>query len=75
VTFTINQFRRVFPKALRAARQEYELSQTDLAKLTDMSQDWISHFEGGRRVPGAYALIRLQLALPSLLQKLTFDMR
>lgn len=50
---------------LREHREAAGLSQTDLARLADMTQSMISGYESGRRVPNAESLIALTTALRS----------
>ena len=52
-----------FPEALRAAREEKRLSQTDLAERTGLQPSAISHFETGKRAPSFENLKRLADAL------------
>lgn len=35
-------------------------TQKDLARKTGLTQDWISHFESGRRMPDSFAFHKLQ---------------
>jgi transcriptional regulator with XRE-family HTH domain len=53
-----------------AARQEYGLSQAELAKRCGLSQVQISYFELGRRRPTLEQLLRIARALDSSIQKL-----
>jgi transcriptional regulator with XRE-family HTH domain len=59
------QFKKWFPKQLKEKREFRYLTQEQVAKKTGLSQDWISHFERGRRLPDAYAFYRLQEFLGS----------
>lgn len=55
--------RSIFPARLREARELRGMSQTDLARETSLTPDWISHFEGGRRAPSLFILWALCEAL------------
>jgi len=54
---------KIFSERLRAARELKDLSQTDLAKKTDLQPSAISHFENDRRSPSFDNLKRLADAL------------
>ena len=54
---------KIFSERLRAARALKDLSQTDLAKKTDLQPSAISHFENDRRSPSFDNLKRLADAL------------
>jgi len=54
---------KIFAERLRAARELKGLSQTDLAKKTDLQPSAISHFENDRRSPSFNNLKRLADAL------------
>jgi len=64
---TESQFRREFPKALRERRMALGLTQGQFAKYCGMSQDWISHFEAGRRLPSAFGYWRITQAFGDLI--------
>lgn len=40
-----------FPEKLYKARTDRRMTQAQLANMTGLTQDWISHFEHGRRLP------------------------
>jgi transcriptional regulator with XRE-family HTH domain len=60
---TRNQFKARFKKWLPERRKSKGVTQAVLAAQTGLTQDWISHFENGRRLPDAYAFHRLQMML------------
>jgi transcriptional regulator with XRE-family HTH domain len=62
------QFKKWFPKQLKECREFAGLTQGEVAKDCGLTQDWISHFEGGRRLPNAVALFRLNKLFPTLLK-------
>ena len=53
----------IFSNRLRMARKQKGLSQTDLAKKTDLQPSTISHFENDRRSPSFENLKKLADAL------------
>ena len=53
----------IFSNRLRIARKQKGLSQTDLAKKTDLQPSTISHFENDRRSPSFENLKKLADAL------------
>ena len=55
---------------LRKYREEKRMTQSDLAKKTGLTADWISHFETGRRCPSVPKLILLADALDLTLDDL-----
>ncbi len=57
------KFKKAFPKQLLDARKDRGFTQSDLANRTGLTQDWLSHFENGRRLPDAYSFWRLQSVL------------
>lgn len=56
---TRSQFKTEFPDRLRRCRQRLKFTQAQLAEATGLTQDWISHFECGRRMPDGYSMVRL----------------
>lgn len=52
-----------FASNLRYLREEANLTQTDLSKLSGLAPTAISHFECGRRIPSVRNLVRLSKAL------------
>lgn len=54
---------KIFSERLRASRERKRLSQTDLAKRTNLQPSAISHFENNRRSPSFANLKRLANAL------------
>jgi transcriptional regulator with XRE-family HTH domain len=60
---TRTEFKKKFQALLKSARQSRHLTQLQLASITGLSPDWISHFECGRRLPDACALYRLAQAV------------
>ncbi len=48
-----------FPQRLKELREEKKLSQTQLAKLTGISQPSITRWENGERVPNIDSIIIL----------------
>lgn len=52
-----------FPELLRKAREDKQLSQTDLADRTGLQPSAVSHFETGKRAPSFENLKRLADAL------------
>ena len=57
------EFKTWLPHRLLLSRQLAGITQKQLAEQTGLTQDWISHFECGRRSPDAYSFFRLQQAL------------
>jgi len=60
---TENQFRKDLAQSISRRRQALGLTQSKLAKSIGLTQDWISHYEGGRRAPSAFIFWKLQKAL------------
>jgi transcriptional regulator with XRE-family HTH domain len=56
-------FRKDFPNLLKLARSQAGLSQVALAGKCSITQDWISHFECGRRLPNLETFFTLVRAL------------
>lgn len=54
---------RIFPRRLRAAREERGLSQVELADQAGLQQSALSHYESGARRPSFTNLRRLSRAL------------
>lgn len=52
-----------FGKNLRITRECKQISQTELASISGIHPNAISHFEGGRRQPNLKNLVRLSKAL------------
>ena len=48
-----------FGKILKGIRQSLGLKQTDFARLLDMEESMISHYEAGRRQPMYSTLVKL----------------
>jgi transcriptional regulator with XRE-family HTH domain len=57
---TRTQYNKRFAKWIKERRSILGWTQAELASKTGMTQDWISHFEGGRRVPDSFAFSNLQ---------------
>ncbi len=53
----------LFKDLLKIAREQKEISQSELAKLSGLHASTISHFEGGRREPNVKNIRRLCSAL------------
>jgi transcriptional regulator with XRE-family HTH domain len=56
-------FQRALGLAVKARRQELELTQEQLANNTDLHQRWISNVETGKRNPSYGSLRRLAAGL------------
>jgi transcriptional regulator with XRE-family HTH domain len=54
---------KVFSTNLSRVRNNLKWTQSDLAKRAGISQDWVSHFECGRRLPSLPVLLKLSNAL------------
>lgn len=52
-----------FAKKLILFRKDRGMTQVQLAKATGLRQDWISHFECGRRIPTISNLVKICRAL------------
>jgi transcriptional regulator with XRE-family HTH domain len=59
VKMSRNEFKKRFQSWLVARRAVCNLTQTELADKCGLAQCWVSHFECGRRLPDAYALVKL----------------
>jgi transcriptional regulator with XRE-family HTH domain len=57
------KFRKRFAANLKLARSKRSITQEQLAAKTNLRQDWISHFENGRRLPSLEVFARLSKAL------------
>lgn len=55
--------KKILPLRLASSREFLRMTQAQLAKKTGLRQDWISHFECGRRLPNAENLLKLAVEL------------
>lgn len=56
-------FRKRFAKAMRSARVESGIPQTELSDQTGITQENISRYERGQRMPGLWRYHRIALVL------------
>lgn len=50
---------RVLGRRIRLMREDHDMSQSDLAKLTSLSQRYVSELERGTKTPSLDTLVRI----------------